>query len=138
MPSGNKIKLLKILARVDSKAGLSFSQQYLAPRLGHLQSSETSQDSLKRSVSVQQQRRDYSLDIVPVTVLRSTHAIRPHSILPSNRNMASSHQMEQWVTDQDGLENLRQQTVNVPEPGQDEVLVKIDAVSLNYRDTEGQ
>lgn len=48
--------------------------------------------------------------------------------------------MEQWVTGQDGLDNLRylfKSTASMPEPGPDEVLVRIRAVSLNYRDTEG-
>ena len=50
-----------------------------------------------------------------------------------------SSNMRQWVTDQDGLENLR--LVDVPEPSQlsnDEALVTINPVSLNYRDTEGK
>jgi hypothetical protein len=48
--------------------------------------------------------------------------------------------LEQWVTGQDGLDNLRhifRASGSVPQPGKDEVLVRIKAVSLNYRDTEG-
>jgi NADPH:quinone reductase-like Zn-dependent oxidoreductase len=45
--------------------------------------------------------------------------------------------MRQWVTKQDGIKNLDQETVAMPEPGESEVLVKISTVSLNYRDTEG-
>ena len=51
--------------------------------------------------------------------------------------MASRQKMRQWVTDQQSIEHLKQQTVQIPQPGPDEVLVKIYAVSLNYRDTQG-
>jgi NADPH-dependent curcumin reductase CurA len=43
----------------------------------------------------------------------------------------------QWVTQQDGLDKLRLLEADVPEPGEDEVLVEVSTVSLNYRDTEG-
>ena len=46
--------------------------------------------------------------------------------------------MKQWVSNQDGLDNL--QLLDVAEPTElreGEVLVKINRVSLNYRDTEG-
>jgi NADPH:quinone reductase-like Zn-dependent oxidoreductase len=33
-------------------------------------------------------------------------------------------------------QNLHQETESIPSPGDGEVLVKIHAVSLNYRDTE--
>ncbi len=46
--------------------------------------------------------------------------------------------MKQWVTDLSGIANLRQETAAMPEPQTDEVLVKINAVSLNFRDVEGQ
>ncbi|KAF2089780.1 alcohol dehydrogenase [Saccharata proteae CBS 121410] len=45
-------------------------------------------------------------------------------------------QVKQWQTLQDGLEKLQQSTADMPKPGEDEVLVEIKAVSLNYRDTE--
>lgn len=45
--------------------------------------------------------------------------------------------MKQWVSTQDGLGNLELKEVPLPEPGTGEVLVKIKAVSLNFRDTEG-
>lgn len=45
-------------------------------------------------------------------------------------------QIKQWVTAQDGLDNLRFITADMPEPKEGEVLVKINTVSLNYRDTE--
>ena len=45
--------------------------------------------------------------------------------------------MKQWVSNLSGLSDLRQETDLVPEPGENEVLVKIHAVSLNYRDVEG-
>lgn len=41
-----------------------------------------------------------------------------------------------WETDQDGIDNLRFVSAPMPEVGEDEVLVEIGAVSLNYRDTE--
>lgn len=47
--------------------------------------------------------------------------------------------MKQWVTTQDGLDQLKLVEVPAPERlGDDEVFVKINAVSLNYRDTEGE
>uniref|UniRef100_A0A8H7NE53 Enoyl reductase (ER) domain-containing protein n=1 Tax=Bionectria ochroleuca TaxID=29856 RepID=A0A8H7NE53_BIOOC len=42
----------------------------------------------------------------------------------------------QWTTKQDGLDNLELGETAIPEPKDGEVLVKIKAVSLNYRDTE--
>lgn len=44
--------------------------------------------------------------------------------------------IKKWVTKQDGLDNLRLTTGPMPEPQNGEVLVKINSVSLNYRDTE--
>lgn len=44
--------------------------------------------------------------------------------------------MRQWLTSQDGLDKLRLEEVDCPSPGEDEVLVEVHAVSLNYRDTE--
>ncbi|GAB7358140.1 hypothetical protein MBLNU230_g0298t1 [Neophaeotheca triangularis] len=48
----------------------------------------------------------------------------------------AQNEIKQWVTAQDGLENLKQTTTSVPTPKEGEVLVKINTVSLNYRDTE--
>lgn len=45
--------------------------------------------------------------------------------------------IKEWVTGQDGLDKLRLQETDLPTPGEDEVLVEVGAVSLNYRDTEG-
>jgi NADPH:quinone reductase-like Zn-dependent oxidoreductase len=45
--------------------------------------------------------------------------------------------IKQWVTGQDGLDKLRMEETERSTPGQDEVLVEIHSVSLNYRDTEG-
>lgn len=44
--------------------------------------------------------------------------------------------MKQWETSQDGLDKLNLATASLPTPGPHEVLVKISAVSINYRDTE--
>ncbi|KIH94017.1 alcohol dehydrogenase, zinc-containing [Sporothrix brasiliensis 5110] len=44
--------------------------------------------------------------------------------------------VQQWTTLQNGLEHLARATAPMPTPGPDEVLVKIHAVALNYRDTE--
>ena len=44
----------------------------------------------------------------------------------------------QWTSNQDGLDKLQLSETSVPQPGKDEVLVEISAVSLNYRDTEGK
>jgi len=50
--------------------------------------------------------------------------------------MSLPTEITQWVTHQDGLDKLTQTTSSMPVPGTGEVLVKIQAVSLNYRDTE--
>ncbi|KAJ5688535.1 hypothetical protein N7462_002927 [Penicillium macrosclerotiorum] len=44
--------------------------------------------------------------------------------------------IQQWVTPLEGLDSLRQTEVPMVTPGPGEVLVKIHAVSLNYRDVE--
>lgn len=46
--------------------------------------------------------------------------------------------MKQWTTNFTGVANLQQESVPLPEPQTDEVLVKIGAVSINYRDVEGE
>ena len=53
-------------------------------------------------------------------------------------NMATPETNKQWTTGQDGLENLKFGDGEVPKPKDGEVLVKIHAVGLNYRDTEGE
>ncbi|ROT38028.1 alcohol dehydrogenase [Sodiomyces alkalinus F11] len=45
-------------------------------------------------------------------------------------------EVQKWQTQQDGFGHLTQSNAPMPKPGKDEVLVKINAVSLNYRDTE--
>ena len=46
--------------------------------------------------------------------------------------------MKQWITNQDGLEKVKLVEAPMPEdPKEGEVLVKINSVSLNFRDTEG-
>lgn len=44
----------------------------------------------------------------------------------------------QWTTAQDGLDKMTLGEGVVVEPKDGEVLVKIHAVALNYRDTEGE
>lgn len=51
--------------------------------------------------------------------------------------MAAVSSVRQWRTKQDGLDNIYLESAPVAQPGKDEVLVEIKAVSLNYRDTEG-
>jgi DNA-binding sugar fermentation-stimulating protein len=46
--------------------------------------------------------------------------------------------IKQWLTGQDGLDKLRMDEADCPKPGEDEVLVEVRSVSLNYRDTEGE
>lgn len=46
--------------------------------------------------------------------------------------------MKEWITDFSGLANLKQQAVPIPEPVAGEVLIRINAVSLNFRDVEGK
>ncbi|TQN69081.1 Zinc-type alcohol dehydrogenase-like protein, partial [Colletotrichum shisoi] len=48
----------------------------------------------------------------------------------------SNNEVQRWQTRQDGLDKLFLASGAVPQPGPGEVLVKIKAVSLNYRDTE--
>lgn len=50
--------------------------------------------------------------------------------------MSLPSSIKQWKTKQDGLEKLTQSEAPMPTPGAGEVLVKINAVALNYRDTE--
>lgn len=50
--------------------------------------------------------------------------------------MALPSEIKQWTTQQDGFEALKLSTAPLPIPGPGEVLVKISAVALNYRDTE--
>jgi NADPH:quinone reductase-like Zn-dependent oxidoreductase len=50
--------------------------------------------------------------------------------------MTPPTQTRQWLTNQDGLDKLYQGHGPIPQPGDKQVLVKIHAVSLNYRDTE--
>lgn len=47
-----------------------------------------------------------------------------------------SKEVQQWQTLEDGFDNVTRGTAPMPNPGHDEVLVEIKAVSLNYRDTE--
>lgn len=50
--------------------------------------------------------------------------------------MVPPQRIRRWLTGQDGLDKLRLDETDCPTPGQDEVLVEVHAVSLNYRDTE--
>ncbi|KAH8797962.1 hypothetical protein F5884DRAFT_814221 [Xylogone sp. PMI_703] len=50
--------------------------------------------------------------------------------------MSSPTTNKQWVTSQSGLDDLTLVEGVLPSPGPNEVLVKISAVSINYRDTE--
>lgn len=45
--------------------------------------------------------------------------------------------MKQWITDYTGVQNLKQESAPVPQPGEGEVLVKVHTVSINFRDIEG-
>lgn len=46
--------------------------------------------------------------------------------------------IKQWKSNLKGIDSLHQSQAPMPAPGQGEVLVEIHAVSLNYRDTEGE
>jgi NADPH-dependent curcumin reductase CurA len=46
--------------------------------------------------------------------------------------------IKQWKSNLKGLDSLQQAEAPMPAPGHGEVLVEIHAVSLNYRDTEGE
>lgn len=64
------------------------------------------------------------------------------SLLPFRKNntveMSVPESTRQWTTGQDGLDKLQFTEAKVPELKDGEVLVKVHAISLNYRDTEGQ
>jgi NADPH:quinone reductase-like Zn-dependent oxidoreductase len=45
-------------------------------------------------------------------------------------------EMKQWETSKDGIENMKLVSAALPTPGPNQVLVKINVVSINYRDTE--
>jgi hypothetical protein len=42
-----------------------------------------------------------------------------------------------WISGMDGIEKIQLVDTEMPKPGANQVLVKINTVSLNYRDTEG-
>ena len=44
--------------------------------------------------------------------------------------------MRRWSMSGPGLDKLNMETVPVPQPGIGEILVEVEAVSLNYRDVE--
>lgn len=52
--------------------------------------------------------------------------------------MPAPEKNRQWTTGQDGLDKLAFGEGQVPKPKEGEVLVKVLAVGLNYRDTEGK
>lgn len=54
-----------------------------------------------------------------------------------DENMPAPEKNRQWTTGQDGLDKLAFGEGEVPKPKEGEVLVKVLAVGLNYRDTEG-
>lgn len=45
-------------------------------------------------------------------------------------------QIKQWVTEQNGLDNIEFQIADLPAPQDGQVLVKVHCVALNFRDTE--
>ena len=45
-----------------------------------------------------------------------------------------AHMMKRWQLSSFGAENLHLADVPLPTPGHNELLVKVSAVSLNYRD----
>ncbi|KAM0270410.1 hypothetical protein ACHAQH_009468 [Verticillium albo-atrum] len=48
----------------------------------------------------------------------------------------AEEKVQKWQTQLDGFDKLSRASGDMPKPGKGEVLVKISAVSLNYRDTE--
>lgn len=50
----------------------------------------------------------------------------------------ASEQIKQWESPQATLDDLTLKSVDKPSPKDGEVLVKINTVALNYRDTEGR
>lgn len=51
--------------------------------------------------------------------------------------MKVSQKSKQWTTAQDGVDKIKLSEADIPSVNDGQVLVKIHAVSLNYRDTEG-
>lgn len=45
--------------------------------------------------------------------------------------------VEQYVSQYDGADGLKKEKTTISSVGDDEVLVEIKTVALNYRDTEG-
>ncbi|KAJ6439380.1 alcohol dehydrogenase, zinc-containing [Purpureocillium lavendulum] len=83
--------------------------------------------SLGRRAPEQQQQQDQQQEPQQPTATTTTSTMDDPP-LPKK--------MKQWTTALDGLGKLAQSEVDVPEPRDGEVLVRIEAVSLNYRDTE--
>ena len=54
----------------------------------------------------------------------------------TSSNMSPPSQFRSWVTNQDGLDKIQTKEFPLPRPSENEVLVKVHTVSLNYRDTE--
>ncbi|WP_222597178.1 hypothetical protein [Chitinophaga pinensis] len=46
----------------------------------------------------------------------------------------ATHNMKAWRLHQFGIEHLHLDDIAIPQPGPDELLIKVDAVSINYRD----
>jgi NADPH:quinone reductase-like Zn-dependent oxidoreductase len=44
------------------------------------------------------------------------------------------HKMKSWQMDAIGQEHLKLRDVNIPKPGRGEILVRVEAIALNYRD----
>lgn len=92
-------------------------------------------------------RSDRPILTIPTPLLCQRHYVcrnalqkpcQPHlRTFQTSTSTTMAAEMKQWQTGQDGLDKLTLTTAKVPEPKDGEVLVKINAVSLNYRDTEG-
>ncbi|KAK4664080.1 uncharacterized protein QC763_0082210 [Podospora pseudopauciseta] len=87
--------------------------------------------------------RELHKPIVPpglgfITCITSLHRDKkkPNDTTAATYSTMATNQVTRWVTNQDGIENLTKETIPMPTPAKGEVLVKILAVSLNYRDTE--
>ena len=56
------------------------------------------------------------------------------SIILQNKKSTMEHTMKSWQIDAIGIDNLELRNVAVPKPQKGEILVKVAAISLNYRD----
>jgi NADPH:quinone reductase-like Zn-dependent oxidoreductase len=78
------------------------------------------------------------ISILPLPVIYSLPCLLMFNPLISTipTSMSLPLEIKQWVSHQDSIDALKLLTAPLPRPGPGEVLVKINSISINYRDTE--